>query len=150
MKSFETVKGLECCQTYHECSKCPYDTGSADTDECKSECMKDAAELINEKQTEIERLQHILISFMNEVEVLERKYGADTSNIPAIAVLGTEKENIIKQTKTEAVREFMDNVNEKLIVQDSYKTHPIFESDVDLFMDVMRIVEKEMAGDGDA
>lgn len=115
MERFETAKGLECCQNYHECSKCPYNTGSADTDECKSECMRDAAEVICGQQTEIERLQHILISFMNEVEVLERKYGADTSNIPAIAVLGTEKENIVKHIRSETIKEFEKRLKSKAL-----------------------------------
>ncbi len=154
MKSFETVKGLECCQTYHECSKCPYNTGSADTDECKSECMRDAAELINEKQTEIERLQHILISFMNEVEVLERKYGADTSNIPAIAVLGTERENIIKEIETEAIKKFAHQL--KILLETKAKLYSLSDKDCEFAIvqsTALKTVDnlvKEKVGDDNA
>lgn len=39
-------KSLECCIGYQECSKCPLNTGSSDTDECKSKCMSNALNYI--------------------------------------------------------------------------------------------------------
>lgn len=63
-------------------------------------------DMLNEQKAKIERLKHILINFMCEVENWEHKHNIDTSNIPKIAVLGTEKENIIKQIKSEAIKEF--------------------------------------------
>ena len=76
----------------------------------KKEALRDE---IAEKDAEIERLQHILVSFMGEVENWDYKYNIDTSNIPKIAVLGTEKGNCIRQTKSEAYREFAHMVVDK-------------------------------------
>lgn len=53
----EIKKALECCQNYHECSQCPFNSGAADTSECISECMSEALDLINRLQAKIERLQ---------------------------------------------------------------------------------------------
>ena len=127
MTDNEIIKALEHCGNIVDstCKECVYhETYNAS---CVVRLIRDALDLINrqkahierlekveyfatktiEKQTaEIERLKHILVSFMSEVENWEHKYGVDTSNIPKIAVLGTEKENCIKQVKSEAYREF--------------------------------------------
>ena len=69
----------------------------------------------NSYKAEIERLKHILVSFMSEVETWDYKYGVDASNIPKIAILGTENESIIEQTKAEAYKEFAERLEEKSI-----------------------------------
>lgn len=156
MKDSEIRKGLECCQTYPECSSCPYNTGSADDDECKNECMTNALELIDRQREEIdmlrkerERLQHICISFMDEAETLERKYGADISNIPQIAVLGIERDNIVKRTRNEAIREFWDKLRKSI----SKSVDNAWHGDGNGIYDAENVLEvgdnlaKEMAGE---
>ncbi len=64
-------------------------------------------------KAEIERLHHILVSFMSEVENWEHKYNIDTSSIPRIAVLGTEKGSIIKHIASEARKELAERLREK-------------------------------------
>lgn len=63
---------------------------------------------------EIERLRHILISFMNEIESYEQKSGVYLSNLPKIIVAGTEKENVVKQIKSEAINEFAERVKQEI------------------------------------
>lgn len=120
MKNFKAVKGLECCQNYSECSKCPYNTGSADTDECKSECMKDAAELINEKQTEIERLQQKITEL--ESKIAKSKKFLDMSRKVSLArrdsnlrigELNLKLSEELKTTKSEAIKEFAEMLKRK-------------------------------------
>lgn len=110
----EIVKVLECC-VKQRCESCLQYGMYADDENCMRFAMENALDIISRKdqriteyETEIERLKHILVSFMSEVENWEHKYGVDTSNIPKIAVLGTEKENCIKQAKSEAYREFAE------------------------------------------
>jgi len=112
MTDNEIIEALECCKEL-KCSECPKKTNLFATD-CDVQLCQEAIDLINRLKAEIERLQHILVSFMSEVEILERNYGADTSNIPKIAVLGTERENIIKQTKSEAIKEFAERIKKEL------------------------------------
>ena len=135
MTDNEIIKALECCSDdeNYKCNECPlyvdcekasiagYALGIINRQKAevakkdteigilirKKEALRDE---IAEQQAEIERLRHILVSFMSEVENWEHKHGIDTSNIPKIAVLGTEKENCIKQAKSEAYREFAERL----------------------------------------
>ena len=137
MTDNEIIKALECCSDdeNYKCNECPlyvdcekasiagYALGIINRQKAevakkdteigilirKKEALRDE---IAEQQAEIERLRHILVSFMSEVENWEHKHGIDTSNIPKIAVLGTEKENCIKQAKSEAYREFAESVKQ--------------------------------------
>ena len=72
--------------------------------------------IISDLNAEVERLKHILVSFMNEVENWEHKHNIDTSNIPKIAVLGIEKGNILTQIKSEVGKEFAERLKEKAYV----------------------------------
>lgn len=93
------------CNGGTDCNTCDLLMNEVEIIEAYQRAMKHN-DLIKRQKAEIERLKHILVSFMSEVENWEHKYGVDTSNIPKIAVLGTEKENCIKQVKSEAYREF--------------------------------------------
>lgn len=57
MTDNEIIKALECCIGYHECSKCPYNSGAAGTSECMSECMSDTRHLIKSQKAEIDTYQ---------------------------------------------------------------------------------------------
>ena len=62
--------------------------------------------IINELKIEIDRLRNIIINFMNEVENWEHEYNIDTTNIPKIAILGAEKNDILKQIIIKAQKDF--------------------------------------------
>lgn len=66
-------------------------------------------------KAEIERLQHILINFMVEIEDWEYKYNIDTSNIPKIAILGMEKAENIKAIRGNAIKEFTEEFEKRCI-----------------------------------
>ena len=73
----------------------------------------DLLRIIKEKKAEIERLKHILVNFMVEIEDWEYKYNIDTSNIPKIAILGMEKAENIKAIRGNAIKEFAEKFKEK-------------------------------------
>ena len=52
MTEREIIKGLECCYTGHGCKDCPYYCGNED---CPELLIKDALDLINRQNAEIER-----------------------------------------------------------------------------------------------
>ena len=105
----------------------------------KKETLRDE---LAEKDAEIDRLKHILVAFMNEVENWEHKHGIDTSNIPKIAVLGTEKENCIRQAKSEAYREFAEKAIQTVTEFFDYQPH--LDTKEDVLAHTFRIL-KELA-----
>ena len=152
MTDNEIIKALECCGNIVDstCKKCVYhETYNAS---CVVRLMRDALDLINRQKAEIknlnraiknfkatkerqraeiERLQHILVSFMSEVENWDYKYNIDTSHIPQIAVLGTEKGNILKQIKSEAYKEFAERLKGKSYYAENFKDLIIDAEDID-------------------
>lgn len=138
----EIIKAFTVCITSEDCSLCPMFRNCPTS----FELQKQALDLINrqqemidgliagqetlqkalaDKQAEIDRLQHILVSFMSEVERWEYKYGVDTSRIPQIAILGTEKGSIIKHIASEAIKEFAERLKEKVESYDVYDGYKI-------------------------
>ena len=136
MTDNEIIKALEICNSMSiRCGNCSYyQIPHKDGKSCSEIMLDDAIDLINRQKAEIknlnraiknfkatkerqraeiERLQHILVSFMSEVENWDYKYNIDTSHIPQIAVLGTEKGNILKQIKSEAYKEFAERLKKK-------------------------------------
>lgn len=69
---------------------------------------------IDKLEVEIERLQHILLNFMNEAEKWERKYGVDIENIPQIAILSTVEKRVMKRIKTKATQEIAKTIDNEI------------------------------------
>ena len=81
----EIVKGLECCSIEHACSKCPYARNKGCS--CINGILKDALDLINRKDEELNRLQA-------RVEKCEKvEHFADKT----IATLQAENERLIEE-----------------------------------------------------
>ena len=119
MKDDEIVKALECCKGgIDNCKKCPYGLGECLNDNYESVLMKDALDLINRKNAEVERLKDG-IKFERE----------RVDNIP----------NLLLQAKTEAIKEFAERLRKQATVDDD-STWWIANIDVDNLV-------KEMAGD---
>ena len=117
MKDNDIIKALECCRDC-KCKDCP--CYNKETDGCKELDEQDILDLINRQKAEIERLQHIIINFMAEIEDWEYRYNIDTSNIPKIAILGMEKVENIKALKSEAIKEFADEFEKRCIAGGIY------------------------------
>ena len=145
----QIIKAMECCIGNTPCGECPmlkttncmhkvfgYALDLFNRLKAENELLQTTKKLDKKQITELKqhilKLQHILISFMNEVENWEHKHNIDTSKIPQIAVLGTEKGNIIKQIKSEARKEFAERLKKK-IVQEFY----IDEGDVNNLLEEM-------------
>lgn len=134
LESKDIIKAIDCCCSIGgSCRQCPiYIVGGTNCNhgilahflrnfiECrdaeidilirKKDKLQDE---IAEQQTEIERLKHILVSFMSEVENWEYKYNIDTSHIPKIAVLGAEKGNILAQIKADTQKDLAEKLKAK-------------------------------------
>lgn len=78
----------------------------------KKEALRDE---IAEQQAEIERLQKILVGFMDEVGTWSNKYDVDISNIYKLPLLAKEDFNIKNTIKSEAYREFADKLHDNFI-----------------------------------
>ena len=73
-------------------------------------------------KAEIERLQSILLKFVREINNFENKHNIDTSDFSLIPILEEEKNNLVKQIKAEAIKEFEERLNEEIreILKDAY------------------------------
>ncbi len=111
MTDNDIIKALECCLKgdYDKiinalCAKCPY---CKNTD-CKLILQQDVLDLINRQKAEIERLQKIILGFMDEVGTWSNKYDVDISNIHKLPLLAKEDFNIKNKIKSEAIKEFAE------------------------------------------
>lgn len=100
----EVVKALECCFTRENCEGCPIYKGN-DFD-CLKEVGLATVDLIKRKDAEIERLQKIIVGFMDEVGTWSNKYDVDISTILKLPLLAKEDWNIRNNIKSEVYKEF--------------------------------------------
>lgn len=82
----------------------------------KFETLKDVLDLIKRQKAEIERLQSILLCFMDEVTKWENKYCLDVSELPLIPIKG-ETKKIKNRIKAEAMTEFADKLQGRCLEQ---------------------------------
>ena len=68
---------------------------------------------IEKMRNEIRRLQNILVNFMDEIYAFGNKNNVDTNRFAQVAVLGNERDSVVKQIKSEAYREFADLLKSK-------------------------------------
>ena len=78
----------------------------------RSSTISNALDLINRQQAEIERLQKIILGFMDEVGTWSNKYDVDISNIHKLPLLAKEDFNIKNKIKSEAIKEFAKKYKE--------------------------------------
>ena len=77
----------------------------------KKDALRDE---IAEQQAEIERLQKIIVGFMDEVGTWSNKYDVDISSIHKLPILAKEDWNIRHKIKSEAIKEFEKFVTRRL------------------------------------
>ena len=122
MTDKDIIKALECCGIKTDCKGCYFDTHESE-DICAREVVKNAFDLINRQQTEIERLQ-------KKVDELAE-------------VLSDAIKIRYKEAKSEAIKEFAERLKEK-----SFKTIRNYglTKDVVEVCDIDNLV-KEMVGE---
>lgn len=141
----EIMKVLECCKDGgNRCDECPYGIDDCLTDNDESILLKDVLDLINRKDAEIERLQKIIVGFMDEVGTWSNKYEVDVSTIYKLPLLAKENLNIRNKIKAEAIKEFAERLKEKGHIPiekwSTTKEKAVYESDIDNLI-------KEMVGE---
>ena len=95
MTDKEILEALQSC-TNGCIKKCPYDEMSLDYEKCMSDLMRDALDLINRQQAEIERLKQV-------------------ARINANALFGSLRvEFLRKEARAEAIKEFVKAIEERL------------------------------------
>ena len=82
-------------------------------DGIKVDYIKLTLDLINRQKAEVERLQKIIVGFMDEVGTWSNKYDVDISNIYKLPILAKEDFNIRNKIKSEAIKEFWEKLKQK-------------------------------------
>jgi DNA repair ATPase RecN len=119
----EVIKALEICVGIHnDCCECPLLEYSKATDECMTELMSNALDLINRQQAGIERLQIRLRKERHQFDDLGKMYS---------------------EIRTETIKELEAKIHEKL---HEAEMHGNFEPVVT--REMFDSVVKEMVGEG--
>ena len=108
----DAIKALDCCcSIVNDCKQCPvYVVGGTC---CSSSILAHfLRDFIERQKAENERLQKILIGFMDEVGTWSNKYDVDISNIHKLPLLAKEDWNIRNKIKAEAIKEFIQEHRE--------------------------------------
>lgn len=167
MTDKEIIKAIWHCLTDLDCLDCPY-VDYEGKERCDEKVLNDLCDLINRQkakikasqmdnkqletdnlnanmncehlQAEIERLQNILLKFMDEVAKWEAKKGIDVSELPLIPICD-EGRDIIDHYRATAIKEFAERLSEKAphITEERFL---ILQNEIDNLV-------KEMAGEID-
>ena len=139
MTDEQIIKALECCIN-DDCDNCHDTFGN-----CEHNAMRNALDLINRQKAEIERLQNILLKFMDEVARWEEKKGIDVSELPLIPICD-EGRDAIDHHRAVAIKQFAERLKENVESYDvttGYKitiVHAVEEETIDNLV-------KEMVGE---
>ncbi len=103
----EIIKALECCaSTSKECDECPLENVSGSI--CQSIVCKNVLNLIKYQKAEIERLQNIIICFMEALGKVRKL--DDIDEISSIPILSELNKEIRASVKSEAYKEFAERL----------------------------------------
>ena len=107
--------------------------------------IKTAIDLINSQQKEVERLISILLKLLDGITTWGIINNVDTTNFSLISILEDEKNNIVKQIKAEAIKEFAERLEDEAYGNDLYDRsgYPINAIPINILLQV----KKEMIGD---
>lgn len=76
---------------------------------------------IEKMRNEIRRLQNILVNFMDEIYAFGNKNNVDTNSFAQVAVLGNERDSVVKQIKSEAYRKFAERLKKEALVDSGFE-----------------------------
>lgn len=168
MTDNEIIRALECCTNTHlyTCDDCPFckqcgsdedvlkyaldlinrQQAEVESDKAKKEIC---AEVIDRQDKEIERLQGILLAFMDEVARWEGKHGLDVSELSLIPICD-EGRDIIDHYRKQAIEQFAEKLKENTIDVDvSYGYGREHYTEAVAVIEIDNLV-KEMVGDSNA
>ena len=108
----EIVKALECCKYEYDtkCELCCYNFYSRTG--CRSELRRNALDLINRLQEENERLQNILICFMDALGKVRKV--DDIDEISLIPLMSELNKQYRAELKAEAYKECIDKIHNQI------------------------------------
>lgn len=82
--------------------------------DCRFDLLKCALMITKSQKAEIERLQKIIVGFMDEVGTWSNKYEVDISTILKLPLLAKEDFNIRNKIISEAYKEFAERIVKEL------------------------------------
>ena len=104
--------------------------------------IKEARDLINSQQKEVERLISILLKLLDGITIWGIINNVDTTEFSLIPILEEQKNNIVRKIEAETIKEFAERLKEKLIdpVETWLTSDVVTEGDIDNLV-------KEMVGE---
>ena len=108
-----------------------YDSNGGGEDPLHICVLRDSNRIVRKAEAEIERLQKIIVGFMDEVGTWSNKYDVDISNIHKLPLLAKEDWNIRNKIKSEAIKEFAKRLKRKEQWDTEFREKLVFVYDID-------------------
>ena len=150
MTDNEIIKALERCSTSYNCGDCPYYCNAED---CPDPLMNDALDLINRQKAEIERLNKNYEELIYKTECLlchatGNKFSKYTYTIQEMISFVDDYiqdccDEVIEETKatakSEAIKEFIDELKNRVINKYEYTDIRVFKEIDNLIKEMTEI-----------
>lgn len=136
MTDNEIIKSMQCVIGKEMlCSECTYQK-VLPFPSCRMMCAKNALDLINRQKAEIEMLKDLITYQKQKIKEKEQKYNQAVDDM--FGLIETTR-NEIAETKSEAIKEFIDELKNRVVNKYEY-------TDIRVFNEIENLV-KEMEGD---
>lgn len=140
MTDNEIIKVLECCGKEYSCEKCALNTWLDKKRDCIGAILVNALDLINRQKTEIERLKDLITYQKQEIKEKEQKYNQVVDDM--FGLIETTR-NEIAESKSEAIKEFIDELKNRVVNKYEYTDIRIFNEIDNLVKEMMEVNEDE-------
>ena len=163
MTANEIIKALEVCVGIHnDCDNCPLLEYSQATDECMTEAMSNALDLINRQKAEIERLQNALFKQEDTMQMIIKERDAEIESLKNdlakefTCFVGSPHKvescpffDELENERAEAVKEFAERLKERreIVGYDRDLELDIYGSHIRIDIDEFDNLVKETAGE---
>lgn len=135
MTDNEIIKAMQCVIGNEVlCSECTYQK-VLPFPSCRRKCAKNALDLINRQNAEIDRLKDLITYQKQKIKEIEQKYNQAVDDM--FGLIETTR-NEIAEAKTEAIKEFIDELKNRVVNKYEY-------TDIRVFKEIDNLV-KEMTG----
>lgn len=108
MTDSEIIMALECCANENKCQECPYGAACLD-DKYVSIISKDALDLINRQQAEIEKLNVELVGMRGACESYKMHYDNAQAEIERLNLENLQMVASIKRLTNDVIRSYVED-----------------------------------------
>ena len=145
MTDNEIIKAMQCVIGNDvSCSECEYQK-ALPFPSCRRMCAKNALDLINRQKAENEMLQDLITYQKQKIKEIEQKYNQAVDDM--FGLIETTR-NEIAEAKTEAIKEFIDELKNRVVNKYEYTDIRVFKEIDNLVKEMTNVETNQKKEDG--